>query len=403
MKNSGSLSRRTLLKAGISTMAMAPLAGAKMSLAQLLPEATPVDTTIPIVVGGRLLATSVAGVPPYVIESDRGTGFLPIYLRNAAIDPSLLGQHVTVGGTLTSGACSPPALELVNPTSPVISTPPSPFIPDCGTTLQNTPLTSQEAAALEQILLAYIGALFYNLDSSIQAMFADQATRALTDPTFANYIVDIPFISVEDDTQCPSLQCYSFSDFVDFAAAGATSTNSTGTTALAIGAVSDECLRKILIELLCFLLGLIVAFVPRAAVAEMERQATALLTGPRIRQAVLNIVAAAQRVIAGTFRASQFIDVLISAMHAMAGPLGLAFLAVIRTLRWSQYVLALAASAGVIIKAIIVIAKGAMFIWKLIDIVKTCLGSSSACPVPLGDKPAGTFADLTAAAALPGY
>src|SRR5664279_3753662 len=95
MKNSGSLSRRTLLKAGISTMAMAPLAGAKMSLAQLLPEATPVDTTIPIVVGGRLLATSVAGVPPYVIESDRGTGFLPIYLRNAAIDPSLLGQHVT--------------------------------------------------------------------------------------------------------------------------------------------------------------------------------------------------------------------------------------------------------------------------------------------------------------------
>ena len=234
-------------------------------------------------------------------------------------------------------------------------------------------------------------------------MFADQATRALTDPTFANYIVDIPFISVEDDTQCPSLQCYSFSDFVDFAAAGATSTNSTGTTALAIGAVSNECLRKILIELLCFLLGLIVAFVPRAAVAEMERQATALLTDPRIRQAVLNIVAAAQRVIAGTFRASQFIDVLISAMHAMAGPLGLAFLAVIRTLRWSQYVLALAASAGIIIKAIIVIAKGAIFIWKLIDIVKTCLGSSSVCPVPLGDKPAGTLASLTPAAALPGY
>jgi hypothetical protein len=162
-------------------------------------------------------------------------------------------------------------------------------------------------------------------------------------------------------------------------------------------------MRKIIVEILCMLLGLVVAFVPRAAVAEMERQATQLLTDPRVRQGVLSVINAAQRVIAGTFRASQLTDVLISAMHAMAGPIMLAFLAVIRTLRWSQYVLALAASAGVILKAIILIAKGAMFIYKLIDIVRTCLGSSAVCPAPVGDSPADAFASLMSVAGSPGY
>src|SRR5271169_800013 len=157
MKNSGSLSRRALLKAGISTAAIAPIVAAQTSLGQLVTATPSAETMIPITVGGRLLATSVAGVPPYVIESDRGTGFLPIYIRNGGIDPILVGQHITVSGTLTSGACSPPALTLVNPSTPTISSPPSPFIPDCGATLLDTPLTTQEEAALEQILLAYIG------------------------------------------------------------------------------------------------------------------------------------------------------------------------------------------------------------------------------------------------------
>jgi len=87
----------------------------------------------------------------------------------------------------------------------------------------------------------------------------------------------------------------------------------------------------------------------------------------------------------------------------MAGPLGLAFLAVIKTLRWSQYVLALVASAGIIIKAIVVIAKGALFIWKLIDIVKTCLGSSAVCPAPVGHDSVDAFASLMGVAGAAGY
>jgi hypothetical protein len=400
MKNSGSISRRTLLKAGISTAAIAPLVAAHTSLGQLLPSPSS-DTTIPITVGGRLLATSVAGVPPYVIESDRGTGFLPIYIRNGSIDPSLVGQHISVSGTLTSGACSAPALTLANAGPATPSSPPSPFIPGCGATLLDVPLTSQEEAALEQILLAYIGAVFYNSDPSTQEMFLDQATQALTDPTFGGYIAETPFTLVEDDSACPNLDCYSFSDFVDLFAAD--SSSSALSAAVATGAISPDCARKIVIEILCLLLGLVVAFVPRAAVAEMERQAANMLNDPRVRQGVMSVIDAAQRVIAGTFRPDQLINVLISAMHAMAGPLAAAFLAIIRTLRWAQYIAALAASANVIIKALIVIAKGAMFIWKLIDIVKTCLGSSAVCPARPGDEPVDALASFMSFGTSPGY
>lgn len=399
MKNKDQLSRRMLLKAGVTTMAIAPLATATPLLAQLSPVST-ADTMIPITVGGRLLATTVPGVPAYVIESDRGTGFVPIYLRNGPIDPSLVGQHITVSGTLTNGACSPPALVLANPSRAAVSSPPSPFVPDCGATLLEIPLTPQEEATLQQILTAVVGAVFYNNDSATAAMFADQANRALTDPTFANYIIQTPFVLVEDDSQCPSVQCYDFSDFVDFVAAddGSWPTASMMVT----GAISAECLRKILIEILCLLLGLIIPLIPRAAINEIERQATQMLTDPRIRQALQNIANAAQQVIAGTFRPDQFINVLISAMHTMAAPLGAAFLAIARTLRWAQAAIAFVAAAGIIVKAIVLIAKGALFIWKLIDIVKTCLGNGAACPAPLKKLPKDMLAGLPAVQ-MPAY
>lgn len=394
MKNSSSLSRRSLLKAGISTAAVAPLLSSVPSLAQALATTPSADTAVPVTIGGRLLATSKSSVPPYVIESDRGTGFLPIYLQTAGLDPSLLGQHVSVSGTLRSGACSPPALVMVNPTTPAISAPPSPFIPDCGATLLEIPLPPQEEATLQQILTSVIGAVFYNNDGATAAMFADQATQALTDPAFASYIGQTPFILVEDDTQCPSVQCYSFSDFVDLVAAGGGPSVPGAMTSLAPLAVSDECLRKIIIEILCLLLGLVIPLIPRAAIAEMERQAAQLITDPRVRQALQNLANAAQQVIAGTFRPEQFINVLISAMHAMAAPIGAAFLAVARTLRWAQAVIAFAASAGIILKAIILIAKGAMFIWKLIDIVRTCLGNGAVCPAPLKPMPSDSLAGV---------
>jgi hypothetical protein len=397
MENNSQLSRRSLLKAGVTTMAIAPLAVANPSLGQLITAAASGDATIPVTVGGRLLATSIAGVPPYVIESDRGTGFLPIYIRNGPIDPSLVGQHISVSGMLTSGACTPPALALVNPSGATVTPPPSPFIPDCSATLLEEPLTPQEEATLQALLGAYIGAVFFNNDAATAAMFRDQATQALTDPTFANYIINIPFISIEDDTQCPCMQCYSFSDFVDLVAASDGSQPIVGMAANgALVAIPPDCLRKILVEILCLVLGLLVAYIPREAVAEMERQAAALIADPRVRQAVTNVVTAAQRVIAGGYRDPRIvIDALLEALKAMFDPLTRALLAVIRTLRWAQAILAAAQAAAIWIKALIVIAKSALFIWKLIDIVKTCTGSGALCPAPMQKLPTDMLADLT--------
>lgn len=55
MKSSGSLSRRALLKAGISTAAIAPILAATPSLGQLFSTGNDSDTMIPITIGGRLL------------------------------------------------------------------------------------------------------------------------------------------------------------------------------------------------------------------------------------------------------------------------------------------------------------------------------------------------------------
>lgn len=374
MENSNAVSRRDLLAGGLSALALAPLGARKAFQSTTTSSAI---TTGTVNVGGLLLETTISGLPPYVLESDRGTAFLPIYIEGSLEAENLVGQHVTVTGQLTNClagySCPPPAL-IMKPSSIEASSPPSPAVPECGKTLEEVPLTSQETATLEQMLIAYIDAGFGNPDMLSEEMIQDQAIQALSSEAFDEYLLKIPFVFVVDEHATPCLKCYNFGEFVAFVktcfASDATS-DATATSAAA-DPINAACALVIARILILFLLGLIVAVIPRRTVAAIEAQARALITNPAVMAGLNTIYNAVKKLIAGTFTGRQVGPIVVAAIQTMAAPLGAALLALVKTLGWAQYVLAVAQAAAIWVKVVIIVAKIAFSVNDVREVIATC-------------------------------
>ncbi len=377
MQDSHAISRRDMLTGGLSALAAVPMAAAKgFQMPHAAPAITPI-TTSSVAVGGLLLATSTPGLPAYVLQSDRATGFIPIYLEGSLPLAGLVGQHVTARGhlsnVLTGRSCAPPAL-VMTPMSVDPSTAQTPPIPHCDQTLEEVPLTYDEAATAEQVLTAYITATSANPDTISQSMIQDQAIQALNSRTFAAAAADTPFVFVEEDLPGDCVQCYNMEQFFEYLNAAGAAYKGPMPTLPDIGepAIAAGCALAILRLVLGVLIGLIVTFMPKRTLDAIETQARLLITNPAVLKAVTTIFKALQDLIAGTLTGKDVGPIVVAGIQAMAAPLGAALLALCKTLSWTQYVLAALKAAGIWVQVAIWVARIAGVIANLVAIVKAC-------------------------------
>jgi hypothetical protein len=338
---------------GLIEAASTPVAQAQNLTACVEPLFTPLVSN-PLVVSGKLLASAIvpacAKVPPnvprFVLESDRVTGFMPLYvLGDSRLFSPFIGLDVSITARLTNDVL--PDFALIAAGSPVPISPVA--IPDFDSTLEETPLTADEEVTLNEILNVLVTAAFFHPDYYSHEMIIDQYSQSLN-PEVASRATVVPFISLEDTQGV--LRAASFNQLV-----------------AAIGGNEEKALQLLILlisTVLSYLLFRISAGTRGAILAE----ARALFIDANIRALMQSIIMAALQLSRGEINIRQFSRVLENAMKTIAPRFTQTLLRILRTVRWWEYVLAVASTAAIWLKVLKIIESAWSFAAEIIVIAR---------------------------------
>jgi hypothetical protein len=355
-KSHPTISRRTLLT--LSATSVGAAAAHTFSPPAAYAHRVPVLLTDPLTLSGTLLRRVVQGAPRFVLATDRGTAFTPVYVEGV---PSVLrpfvGLHVDIRGRLANDGVLP---VIFHEGPPVVSLPS--LTPDFERTLLEIPLTSAEEEAMEVILQAVLIATFENPDPATDTVLRDQLVHAVTNPDLAAALRSTPFIALEDDD-------------------GVFRTLTLGDAVRRIESImleeaairplhtTEQKVERILLAILLFVVGVLLVRIGKATAKAVKEQVTQLLNNDAVRLAVELLFLAIQSFLSGQLSLNSFLGALKDGIVTIGKEMGPAMLAVLKTLKWWEYLAAAASAAFVYLKAAKAIANAAAFTSELANIV----------------------------------
>jgi hypothetical protein len=348
-----------MLKGAVTAVAGASLAGFP-SAPQASGQSTasrPKVTSGPLTVSGILLETgsSNIGGPAFVLESDRATGYVPLY--SSDFDSSLLGKHIEVTGTISAGSF--PGL-LFTPSGPSSVTPLVP-VPPCNATLSDSGLTDAENEAITQLLMTTFEAELLNPDSLSSQVVAGQWASGLISSDYSNELSSIPVAYVQVPEAAVPMVCVSFGQLLDMTYSLPPPPGEQDTPA--------QKALKVVEAVILFAIGLLVPVILSRTLEQIAVEARAIAGNAGVLAAVANLTAAALAYAANMTHQNltAFLRSLEALMRAIAPLLPGALLRVARTFRWWQYVGAVARAAGTIVVVATVLTEMGILAWHIYE------------------------------------
>ena len=279
----------------------------------------------------------------------------PSISQVAIIDPAMVGSHVTIGGTFSNTV--PPIALLVE--SPPVIFPPVPLPFDFQKTLLEIPLTSEEEATVEALLTTFAQAAFLNPDRDLASRIEDAFIQGQIDPMTRSNFELIPVIGLQNSSL--GYTGVSFEEFFDMA------------TGLSLANDLSPTLSKttrLVIAIGLYLIALLLTTIDTDTARVGVEQFTAIASNPRVilaSRALFNLLVqvGANPTVAQMRLIIDALRLLVGAMLPLLGP---ALLAVLRTLRWWQYVRTAAVSMAALGRVLAAIAASVAFVAELIRI-----------------------------------